>query len=244
MYSSKYSKALTIILIIVIILIIGLLIFWGVDSFKKYSVDADADEGIAAFKNQIASSNDYNNSNNNINGSVSIMNPYGNNLISSENTIIGDNSNINEPSSNNGNSSGNSSTGLKYKGYDMVGYIEIPKTKIKYPILAEMNRKTLETSVTIMTGVGLNEVGNTVIAGHNYRNGLFFSDNDKLSEGDQIYITDSKGNTVTYVIYKKYMTTPEDADFITRDTNGAREISLATCNDDSQKRIIILAKEA
>lgn len=239
MYSSKYSKALTVVLVIVIVLIIGLLIFWGVDTFKKYSIDGEADEGIEAFKNQIANNNN-SNSNSNINKNVIMINPYENSFISSENNISGNNINdqVSNDSSNNSNSSG-----LKYKGYDMVGYIEIPKTKIKYPILAEMNKKTLETSVVIMAGVGLNEVGNTVIAGHNFRNGLFFSDNAKLNEGDQIYITDTNGNTVTYVIYKKYITTPEDAEFINRDTNGAREISLATCNDNSQKRIIILAKE-
>ena len=39
--------------------------------------------------------------------------------------------------------------------------------------------KALETSVVVLYGVGLNQPGNTTIAGHNYRNGLFFSNNKK-----------------------------------------------------------------
>lgn len=242
MYSSKYSKTLTIVLIIVIILIIGLLIFWGVDTFRKYNINNDAEDGISAFKNQIASGNLDNNNNNITDGNVTLIDPYGNNIINTNDTNIDENTSTNSGSSSNGSSS-NSSSGAQYKGYDMAGYIEIPKTNIKYPILEEMTIRSLETSVAIMAGVGLNEVGNTVIAGHNYRNGLFFSDNAKLENGDKIYITDAKGNTVTYIVYKKYMTTAEDGDFVIRDTNGAREITLATCNDDSQKRIIIWAKE-
>ena len=95
--------------------------------------------------------------------------------------------------------------------------------------------KAMEKSVCVLTGVGLNKPGVTVIAGHNYRNGLFFSDNAKLSEGDKIYIADNNGQTITYAIYKKYQTTPEDASFSTVDTNGKREIVLTTCTDDKAK---------
>lgn len=100
----------------------------------------------------------------------------------------------------------------------------------------------METSVAIQYGVGLNVPGNTVIVGHNYRNGLFFSNNKKLSNGDSIYITDNSGTKLKYVIYNKYETTPEDTDYMLRDTGGKREISLSTCTDDSSKRIIIWAR--
>ena len=68
-------------------------------------------------------------------------------------------------------------------------------------------------------------------------------DNNKLSSGDKIYITDLSGKKVTYTIYKKYKTDPNDFSYATRNTNGKREISLTTCTDDSSARIIIWAKE-
>ena len=138
------------------------------------------------------------------------------------------------------------STGKKkqYNGFDVAGTIEIPATGLKCPILEQYtySPKALETSVVVLYGVGLNQPGNTTIAGHNYRNGLFFSNNKKLNIGDKIYITDSSGRRVAYTIYNKYEADENESDYITRDTQGVTEISLTTCTDDSKARIIILAK--
>ena len=90
---------------------------------------------------------------------------------------------------------------------------------------------------------GLNQPGNTVIAGHNYRNGDFFGNNDKLKLGDKVYITDNSGTKIKYTIYNIYETAPDDSDFIRRETNGKREISLSTCTDNSKARLIIWAVE-
>lgn len=139
--------------------------------------------------------------------------------------------------------SSNNSKVPTYKGYNVLGTIEIPKTGIKYPILDRVTPKSIEASVAYYYGPGLNQVGNTTIVGHNYRSGAFFGKNKQLKEGDIIYITDNGGQKIKYTIYKTYRTTETDAEYITRDTNGAREISLSTCTDDSKGRLIILAKE-
>ena len=77
---------------------------------------------------------------------------------------------------------------------------------MKYNVLDDPSAKAMEVGITIIYGPGLNQTGNTVLAGHNYRNGTFFSNNNKLSSGDKIYITDLSGKKVTYTIYKKYKT--------------------------------------
>ena len=64
----------------------------------------------------------------------------------------------------------------------------------------------MNTAVVMQYGPGPNQVGNTVIAGHNYRNGQFFSNNYKLENGDTIYITDNSGTRLQYTIYNKYET--------------------------------------
>ena len=139
------------------------------------------------------------------------------------------------------NIAGNS--GLKtYKGFVVLGTIEIPKTGIKYPVLEKVTTKSMEAAVAMLYGAGLNQTGNSVIIGHNYRNGMFFSDNKKLSNGDRIYITDNSGKKVTYTIYDKFQTTPEDSSFYQRDTNGKPEITLSTCTDDTKNRLIIEAR--
>ena len=90
---------------------------------------------------------------------------------------------------------------------------------------------------------GINKVGNTVIQGHNYRNGLFFSNLKKLSKGDKIYITDDTGTKITYEIYNIFEAEATDSSFYRRDTSGLREITLSTCTDDGALRTIVLAKE-
>ena len=82
-----------------------------------------------------------------------------------------------------------------YKGYAVAGKIEIPKTKLNMVVLDRSTKESMEVAVGIAYGPGLNKVGNTVILGHNYRNNSFFSNNDKIEEGDPIYITDSETGT-------------------------------------------------
>ena len=230
MLNSKYSKVLTIILIIAIVIIVGLLVFIGIDWYKAYTVGKDTQNSLDQFNSYIENNqNNDNNANfeNNIDNNNIIVEPNNNNIIE-------------EPSDNNNNSN---SEGLTYKGFKVAGVIEIPKTKVKYNVLDDPSAKAMEVGITIIYGPGLNQTGNTVLAGHNYRNGTFFSNNNKLSSGDKIYITDLSGKKVTYTIYKKYKTDPNDFSYATRNTNGKREISLTTCTDDSSARIIIWAKE-
>ena len=64
---------------------------------------------------------------------------------------------------------------IKYKDFTVIGTIQIPKIDLKYPILQENNKKALETAPVLMyTSQGLNNTGNSVITGHNYRNGIMF----------------------------------------------------------------------
>lgn len=125
--------------------------------------------------------------------------------------------------------------------YEPVGKIEIPKTNVNYPIYGNVTKTALESGVAIAYGAGLNQAGNTVIYGHNFRNGKFFSNNKRLKSGDVIYITDLEGNRIGYTIYSIYTTTSTDASYMVRDTAGRREISLQTCTDDNANRLIIWA---
>lgn len=139
------------------------------------------------------------------------------------------------------NSTTSSSSSSQAVNYQAVGKIEIPKTGVNYPVYSGISKSTLESGVAIAYGPGLNQAGNTVIYGHNFLNGKFFSNNKKLTSGDKVYITDLEGNRVEYTIYSVYVTTPTDANYMVRDTAGRREISLQTCTDDSSGRIIVWA---
>ena len=219
MFESKYSTVLTIILVVVIVAILGLLGFLGYDWYRKYFLEQEALDFVDNYTAEVTDNEDTNTSDEN----TTATNPI--DSIEKTNTVSG---------------SGNEMP--TYKGFNVVGTIEIPAIDIEYPILQKVSKSSLETSVAMLYGDGINQVGNTVIIGHNYRNGLFFSNNKRLNNGDKIYVTDNSKNRLTYTIYNKFETTPEDASFYSRDTGGVPEVTLSTCNDDSSKRLIIFAR--
>ncbi len=221
--NSKYSNFLTVLLVVIIIVIIGIIGFLGYKYYKTYVIKNSSEDFVDTFGKDTTDSENKSND-------------------QSKDTDIA----FNGVEQGDNNSSSSSSDGKKkqYNGFDVAGTIEIPATSLKYPVIEqyEYSPKALETSVVVLYGVGLNQVGNTTIAGHNYRNNLFFSNNKKLKVGDKIYITDSTGKRLSYTIYDKFETTENDTEYITRDTQGAIELSLTTCTDDSKARIIILAR--
>ena len=122
----------------------------------------------------------------------------------------------------------------------------MPSVNLRYPILDTMtNANALEVSVCIQYGVPLNSVGNTVIIGHNYKNGLFFGSNKNMKNGDQVHITNySTGVKKTYNIYSIYQTEESDTSFYNRDTSGKSEITLVTCQNNNKYRLVVKAREA
>lgn len=229
MFESKYSNLLTILLIVGIILIVATLGTTGFIMVRNGTQKQEAEEAVNNFQNNL---------------NEILENTQGENT-QLDNTIINNIAPIITPENvtidNNISSENNNNN--TYKGFIMVGTIEIPTINLKYPVLEDASKAAMEEAVGIYDGPGLNKVGNTTIAGHNYRDGRFFSNNKKLKEGDKIQITDTTGKKITYEIYKIYTTTPEDSSYLDRDTAGKREISLTTCTDDSQSRLIIWAKE-
>ena len=222
MFESKYSKVLTVVLIVVIIAILGLLGFLAFSFYNNYVTQNDAAAFVDDFKGEVNAD---------------------------ENTQVGDTNTTNNGENpldqiqSTGTGSGSSNEKPTFKGFGVLGTIEIPKTNCNYPILEPPpSVKSLDTSVVFQWGAGINQVGNSVIVGHNYRNGMFFSNNKRLNTGDKIYVTDNAGTTLTYTIYDKFETTVSDTSFYQRDTAGKPEISLSTCTDDSSARLIILAR--
>lgn len=220
--NSKYNKVLTVILVIVILGIIGLLVYMGIDYYRKSQETSESDEILGQLDDYL-----------NEEGGTGVL-PGGNtNII---------NVPVNEVVPNNTTGGGTTNQQLTYKGYAVNGKIEIPRIDLEYPIL-EATVDTIQVAVGFLYGPGLNEVGNNVIIGHNFRDGRFFANNDKLSIGDKIYITDLSNRRVEYEITKKYITDANDFSYAVRDTNGKREISLSTCTDDVSGRLIIWAAE-
>ncbi len=239
MGNSKYSNVLTVILVIAILAIIGLLVYVGIDWYIAYTTEVDAKNAVGQFDSSIE-----NGTTNNNQGAINIPteNIEGPN-ITIENTVTDIPQNTTGGENTNTQGSGSSSSRKKLGKYDIIGKIEIPKTKVEYVILDASTPEALNLSICKQYGPGLNEIGNTVLIGHNFNDGRFFSNNKKLAEGDKIYITDETGNRVEYKIVHIYTTSTSDYEYAQRDTNGKRGISLSTCTNNTTARLIIWADE-
>ena len=131
---------------------------------------------------------------------------------------------------------------MEYKGYKVVGIIEIPSINIKYPILNKTNDNSMEYSITKFSGGEVNEIGNFVVAGHNYLNGTMFGKVDQLKIGDEIKLTNLYNNTLTYEIFDIYSTDPNDTSIIESSKEGTKEVTLITCTKGQINRLITKAR--
>ena len=248
----KYSNILTMILIFFVVAICGIIGYFAYDLLQSNNINSNAQSAIDELDKatQTVKKNKKTNTTNTTSNTVentidtlNVVSPLGelNNLT--QNQLV-EEPVVEEPTETTEDPEARPEPEKVYmEDYEVMGKIEIPKTGVEYPVLERVTVRSIEMAVAIAYGPGLNEVGNTVIYGHNYRNGLFFSNNKKLSNGDKIYITDKYGDKVTYEIYNIYQTTANDATYFTRDTEGRREISLQTCTDSGDGRIIIWAAE-
>ena len=226
MFESRYSKVLTVILVIVIIAVLGLLGFLGYDFYRRTTNTQEASDFVDNYQGDVAT------------GDNTTENTTG---TTNENPVE-----LNETPSGNGNSS-TTGTRPKFNGHYVAGTISIPEINVDYPILEEISASALSTSVILLYPTNaevLNQPGNVVIAGHNYRNGEFFSNLKRLGNGDKVYITDYLGNRKSYTVYNIFEADQSDTSFYQRDTGGKAEITLSTCTDASNNiRTIVFARE-
>ena len=235
---NKYGNLLSIMLIVAIVIVVVILGFFGYKVYKNGG-------GLAGFF-AAALGHDENTVNNTNNEDKDSSN---NNSSEAD----GNNSSLQDILDNLGNDNSNSiyqQQGNKdtyYEGYKVIGTISIPSIDVEYPILEENTSATLKIAIVAVypqdPANAVNKPGNLVLWGHNYKNGTFFSDIGKLTTGAKIYIKDTSGTKLEYQVYNSYETTDSDMTYATRETNGAREITLSTCSNESGKRIIVYAKQ-
>lgn len=146
---SKYKSFLNVLsigLLIIAILIAG---YMAYDYISHMILTKEAEEAAILFESQFTGNTNVNEQQNAI--IVDIENIENEEIVNTEivnntttntrppNTII----NVNSPT---------------YKGYKVVGSIQIPKTNIKYPVVDTITANAIAVAVTAIYGPGLNEI--------------------------------------------------------------------------------------
>ena len=120
---------------------------------------------------------------------------------------------------------------LTYKGYNVIGLIEIPAIDL------------VATSISRFSGGDVNGYGNISLAGHNNYSGTMFGKNKKLKLKDRVLLTDLTGNTIEYEIFNIFVTNPDDVSILETKDETIREVTLITCKNGRSERLIIKARE-
>lgn len=132
---------------------------------------------------------------------------------------------------------------LEYLGYEVAAQLIIPNIDLEAYIFKNYSKETLDLGPTKFWGPDANEIGNFCVVGHNYKKENMFYNLIDLNLGDEIYLLDNKNGKYTYTIYDIYKVKPNDTTPIDQNTNGKREITLITCVNYSNTRLIIKAIE-
>ncbi len=127
--------------------------------------------------------------------------------------------------------------------YTTESILDIPNLGIHYPVLSEQSDELLKISLNKYWGPKPNEIGNYCVVGHNYKNGKMFGKLNQIQNGDTVTLTDAAGRTVQYAVYNKYIVDPEDRSCTSQLTGGYRELTLITCTNYGQDRLVVKCRE-
>ena len=122
------------------------------------------------------------------------------------------------------------------------GRIVIEKIELDYFVYKECTEELLKILPCKYNGPNLGQSGNICILGHNYLDGNFFSNLNKLDNNDSITLVDLDGKKYVYKIYEKVVIYENQVnEYINFNTND-RILTLCTCTSDKNKRLIIQAR--
>lgn len=127
-----------------------------------------------------------------------------------------------------------------YQEGDVIGIVEIEVLDLKYPIIEGAGNSELSEGIGhIPDTAGIGETGNCVLAGHRgSRYGTYFKFLNQLSIGDEIKLTDKKGNVYLYEVAETKVVDPYDNSV--KDQGEEKVLTLLTCENSGTMRLIVI----
>lgn len=141
---NSYKIFLNILITVLLIAGIGVAVYLGYDYISNLILTKEAEEAVEAFEQEVKEN-------------ASIVVEIVDNSVNEQETNTVTNTITNTDASSNTTSKASTSTS-KYKNYTIVGSIQIPKTKIKYPVVDVITPDAVAVAVTQIYGPGLNKV--------------------------------------------------------------------------------------
>lgn len=130
-----------------------------------------------------------------------------------------------------------------YLGFEVTAQLIIPNINLETNILKNYTEEAMDVCASKFWGPEPNEIGNFCIVGHNYNKENMFNNLIDLKIGDEIYLIDNKNGKITYTIFDIYKVKPQNTSPLDQNTAGKRIITLITCVNYSNNRLIVQAVE-
>lgn len=127
------------------------------------------------------------------------------------------------------------------KNLYVIGILKITKINVNYPIFSNYDDELLKISPCRFYGPFPGETGNLCIAGHNYDNDKFFSKISNLNINDEIIIYNNSNKKFSYYVSNIYEVKPDDLSPVYSYDENSKELTLITCNNFNNNRIIVKA---
>ena len=129
-----------------------------------------------------------------------------------------------------------------YMGFKVDCKLQIPKIKLETYVFKEYSEEAMNLCPTKLWGPNPNENGNYSIIGHNYQKENMFNNLIKLEIDDEIYLTDETNGKYKYIVYDIYKVKENNVDPIKQNKEKGIELTLITCVNYTNNRLIIKAR--
>jgi sortase A len=118
----------------------------------------------------------------------------------------------------------------KWQEADVIGLIEIPKIKVKMPILVGASDQVLDVGAGYLEGTAIpGEAGNTAIAAHRSRTyGKNFNRLGEMRTGDVITVRTDEGK-FDYIVFDTYLVKPNNLSVL-NEKEDETILTLITCH--------------
>ena len=130
-----------------------------------------------------------------------------------------------------------------YLGHEVDGILRIPKIKLETYVFKEYSEEAMNIAPTKLWGPNINEHGNYSIIGHNYKKENMFNNLIDLKINDLIYLIDNKNGEVKYQVYDIYKVKENNIEPIKQKNKEEVELTLITCVNYTNNRLIVKAKK-
>ena len=125
---------------------------------------------------------------------------------------------------------------VTYKGleFNIIGFISIPKLKIRLPVIDRVTDDLLKISVCWYGGEMKPEPVRMIFTAHNYRS--HFGQIDRLVPGDEVFFQTNSGIIYTYQVLELIEIDEENQAGLDQ---GDWDLTLLTCTKDRVRRLLV-----